>query len=48
MVLSVNKLSVRYGDKIAVQNLSFYLGEGKVIGLLGANGAGNLRVLQRF
>ncbi|WP_339315225.1 ABC transporter ATP-binding protein [Paenibacillus sp. FSL R10-2734] len=40
MVLSVNKLSVRYGDKIAVQNLSFYLGEGKVIGLLGANGAG--------
>lgn len=40
MVLSVNKLSVRYGDKIAVQDLSFHLGEGEVIGLLGANGAG--------
>ncbi|MNO36012.1 Fluoroquinolones export ATP-binding protein [compost metagenome] len=40
MVLSINNLSVRYGDKIAVQDLSFSLGTGEVIGLLGANGAG--------
>lgn len=40
MVLSVKDLSVRYGDKVAVQDLSFHLGEGEVIGLLGANGAG--------
>ncbi|MEK5396929.1 ABC transporter ATP-binding protein [Paenibacillus sp. FSL K6-2859] len=40
MVLSVKDLSVRYGDKLAVQDLSFHLGEGEVIGLLGANGAG--------
>ncbi|MDH6368613.1 ABC-2 type transport system ATP-binding protein [Paenibacillus sp. PastF-3] len=40
MVLSVKDLSVRYGDKMAVQDLSFHLGVGEVIGLLGANGAG--------
>lgn len=40
MVLSVKDLSVRYGDRMAVQDLSFHLGEGEVIGLLGANGAG--------
>lgn len=40
MVLSVKDLSVRYGDKVAVQDLSFHLGEGEVISLLGANGAG--------
>ncbi|OZQ67519.1 ABC transporter [Paenibacillus sp. VTT E-133280] len=40
MVLSVKDLSVRYGDKLAVQDLSFHLGEGEVIGLSGANGAG--------
>ncbi|OMD42193.1 ABC transporter ATP-binding protein [Paenibacillus odorifer] len=40
MILSVKNLSVRYGDKVAVQDLNFHLGEGEVIGLLGANGAG--------
>jgi ABC-2 type transport system ATP-binding protein len=40
MVLSVKDLSVRYGDKMAVQDLNFNLHEGAVIGLLGANGAG--------
>ncbi|WP_340009135.1 ABC transporter ATP-binding protein [Paenibacillus sp. FSL K6-0276] len=40
MVLSVSNLSVRYGEKMAVQDLSFHLSEGEVIGLLGANGAG--------
>jgi ABC-2 type transport system ATP-binding protein len=40
MVLSVKDLSVRYGDKMAVQDLNFNLHEGEVIGLLGANGAG--------
>lgn len=40
MVISVSNLSVYYGDKKAVWDLSFQLGEGEVIGLLGANGAG--------
>lgn len=40
MILVVKNLSVRYGEKTAVQDLSFCLGRGEVFGLLGANGAG--------
>ncbi|GGF98034.1 ABC transporter ATP-binding protein [Paenibacillus albidus] len=40
MVLTVKNLCVQYGDKVAVQNLSFSVGKGEVLGLLGANGAG--------
>ncbi|MGM1046439.1 MAG: ABC transporter ATP-binding protein [Bacillota bacterium] len=40
MILVVKNLWVRYGEKIAVQDLSFCLGKGQVFGLLGANGAG--------
>lgn len=36
----VNNLRKTYGDYIAVDNLSFQVGSGKVFGLLGANGAG--------
>lgn len=40
MVLTVKNLSVRYGEKIAVQDLSFHVRKGEAFGLLGANGAG--------
>lgn len=40
MTLLVKNLCVRYEKKIAVQDLSFYVGKGEVFGLLGANGAG--------
>ncbi|WP_106769235.1 ABC transporter ATP-binding protein [Paenibacillus faecalis] len=40
MTLSVKNLSVRYGEKVAVRDLSFHVGKGEVFGLLGANGAG--------
>ena len=40
MTLSVKNLSVTYGMKTAVDNISFDLKPGEVIGLLGANGAG--------
>ncbi|KKO54857.1 ABC transporter ATP-binding protein [Paenibacillus sp. DMB20] len=40
MVLTVKNLSVRYGEKVAVQDLSFRVRKGEAFGLLGANGAG--------
>lgn len=40
MLLTVKNLSVTYGTKTAVQNISFSVERGEVIGLLGANGAG--------
>ncbi len=39
-MLNVRNLSISYGSKTAVDRVSFELGQGEVIGLLGANGAG--------
>lgn len=38
--LEVENLTKKYGEKVAVDNLSFQVEKGKVFGLLGANGAG--------
>lgn len=40
MILSVKNLSVTYGTKQAVKDLTFTVSQGEIIGLLGANGAG--------
>lgn len=40
MILTVKNLSVTYDTKVAVDNISFGIKPGEVIGLLGANGAG--------
>lgn len=40
MILNVKNLSVTYGAKIAVNNVSFSVEPGEIFGLLGANGAG--------
>ncbi|MCE4051470.1 MULTISPECIES: ABC transporter ATP-binding protein [Bacillaceae] len=40
MILTVKNLSVTYGTKKAIDNISFSIKPGEVIGLLGANGAG--------
>ncbi len=37
--INVKNLTKQYGDCIAVNHLSFRVGKGKVLGLLGANGA---------
>jgi ABC-2 type transport system ATP-binding protein len=39
-VLSVEKLSKRYGEKIAVDSISFEVARNEIVGLLGPNGAG--------
>src|SRR5947209_725686 len=39
-MITTKNLSKRYGDKLAVNNLSFTVSPGEVLGFLGANGAG--------
>ncbi len=44
-MLSVNQISKRFGDFIAVRELSFAVEEGEIYGLLGPNGAGKTTTL---
>ncbi|HEY1699854.1 MAG TPA: ATP-binding cassette domain-containing protein, partial [Trebonia sp.] len=39
-MIEVRGLTKRYGDKVAVNDLSFSIEPGKVTGFLGPNGAG--------
>ncbi|NOR50990.1 MAG: ATP-binding cassette domain-containing protein [Gammaproteobacteria bacterium] len=45
-LLQVNNLSRRYGSQWAVQNLSFEIRRGEVLGFLGPNGAGKSTTMQ--
>lgn len=45
-MLTVKNMSVSYGEKTAVHNINFHLGIGKVIGILGANGAGKSSTIE--
>lgn len=45
-VLSVKNLLVKYGEKIAVNGLSFEIEPGEVYGLLGPNGAGKTSTIK--
>ena len=40
MIVQVSNLTKRYGDKTALDNISFSIEAGEVVGLLGLNGAG--------
>ena len=39
-MIEVNQLVKRYGNHLAVDHLSFKVGEGQIYGFLGPNGAG--------
>jgi ABC-2 type transport system ATP-binding protein len=44
-LIHVEKLTKRYGDKLALDNVSFDVRLGEVVGLLGLNGAGKTTVM---
>ncbi|MHC1787785.1 MAG: ABC transporter ATP-binding protein [Christensenellales bacterium] len=39
-MIKAEHLDKRYGDKVALSDLSFHIGAGEIVGLLGLNGAG--------
>lgn len=45
-LVNVSDLSIQYGAKAAVKNISFALPAGRIIGLLGSNGAGKTSLMQ--
>ena len=45
-MLQVNNLSKKFKDKIAVNNISFTVSPGEIVGLLGENGAGKTTTLR--
>ena len=45
-VLEVKNLTKKFGEFTAVDNISFSLKEGEILGLLGPNGAGKTTTIQ--
>jgi sulfate-transporting ATPase len=45
-VIEVNKLSKAFGDKVLIDNLSFSVPKGSIVGIIGGNGAGKTTFLR--
>jgi len=45
-ILSVKNLQKKFGQYTAVENLSFDIHQGEILGLLGPNGAGKTTTIQ--
>ena len=39
-MIEISNLTKRYGQKLAVDDVSFYVDRGEILGFLGPNGAG--------
>lgn len=46
LILSVNDLTKKYGDKIVLDNISFKIEKGKIYGFIGENGAGKTTTIR--
>ncbi|HUU46105.1 MAG TPA: ABC transporter ATP-binding protein, partial [Acidobacteriota bacterium] len=44
-ILTVDRLRRLYGDTVAVDGVSFDVGQGEIVGLLGPNGAGKTTII---
>lgn len=44
-ILEIEQLTKRYKDSLAVDHVSFEIGEGEVVGLVGPNGAGKTTII---
>ncbi len=45
-MITISKLTRRYGDNTAVDDVSFEIGRGEIVGLLGHNGAGKTTLMK--
>jgi ABC-2 type transport system ATP-binding protein len=48
VVINSEKLTKRFGDFIAVNEITFHVEKGEIFGFLGANGAGNSTAMRMF
>lgn len=45
-MLEINKITKRYGSQLALDNISFHVDKGEIVGLLGPNGAGKSTLMK--